>query len=216
MTRLTPVVQNLIIVNVLVFVFLLLIRQQILPVSLEILQFFVLIKPNYFGLHGPEIGSHGFLLVQIVSSFFTHFEVFHILFNMLALASLGVAMELSMGSRRFFRLYFFSGIFAGLLIAFLDPLDGIVIGASTAVSGVLAGFAIQFPTAPLSVFFLPPIQARKLLIGLSAISAVLVGLQLARVDLGGLGSISHFGHLAGIGSGVLYFQLEKWWPVLRR
>ncbi|RMG56247.1 MAG: rhomboid family intramembrane serine protease [Bacteroidetes bacterium] len=216
MLRLTPIVKNLIILNVIVFFFLNLIMMGILPISPRVVNFFVLHHNNYLGLWPMPAGANAFHPIQLVTSFFSHLDLFHILFNMLALASLGTSMEMVMGPRRFLRMYLFAGVFAGLMITFFDPMyGGVVLGASTAISGVLAAYAVQFPSTPLSFFFLPPISARKLVIGVAVISAVLVGVQMLGRDMGGLGRISHFGHLTGIVGGVLYFWLEKRLPFLR-
>lgn len=214
MLRLTPIVKNLIILNVIVFGFLNLIIMGVIPVSPQVINFFVLHK-NVLGIW-PYAPSGGFNPSQLVTSFFAHIDLFHILFNMLALASLGTSMEMVMGPRRFLRMYLFSGVFASLTIAFLDPMPGVVLGASTAISGLLAAYAVQFPSTPLSFFFLPPISARKLVIGIAVISTVLVGVQLMDRDMGSLGRISHFGHLMGIAGGVVYFWLEKQLPFLRK
>lgn len=216
MFRLTPIVKNLVILNVIIFAFLNLIALGILPISPRVINFFVLHHNNYLGLWPGPAGPGNFHPMQLVTSFFSHLDLFHILFNMLALASLGSSMEVVMGPRRFLRMYLFSGVFASLLITFFDPMyNSVVLGASTAVSGVLAAYAVQFPSTPLSFFFLPPISARKLVIGFAVISAVLVGVQLMDRDMGSLGRISHFGHLTGIIGGVVYFWLEKRLPFLR-
>ncbi|MEO0471837.1 MAG: rhomboid family intramembrane serine protease, partial [Bacteroidota bacterium] len=146
---------------------------------------------------------------QIVTSFFAHIEIFHFLFNMLALASLGPMLEMVLGVKRFLRLYLFCGVFAGILLAFIDPSDASVLGASTAVSGVFAAFALMYPDRQISLFILPPIEARKLLIGAAAISGVLMLVDLNGGDGGG---ISHFGHLAGMLGALVYQKIEPHLP----
>jgi membrane associated rhomboid family serine protease len=135
---------------------------------------------------------------------------------MLALASIGPLIELTIGPKRFLRFYLFCGVLGGILVAFLDPSVTPVVGASGAIFGVLVAFAIYFPHQKLMFFFLPPIESRWIVIGLGLISAVLVVIQALSIDIGSVGMLSHFGHLAGMLSAVLYFYLERFMPILKK
>lgn len=138
---------------------------------------------------------------QVFTYFFTHQSFWHILANMVALWSLGVAVETVLGSRDFLKLYLFTGIGAGLLLAFVDPSPMPVLGASTSVSGVLAAFAFLFPRERLVIFPLPiPIPARGLAIGFGVISLALFLWEPV------MGGISHFGHLCGLVLGWIYLR----------
>ncbi|TAE61185.1 MAG: rhomboid family intramembrane serine protease [Bacteroidetes bacterium] len=151
--------------------------------------------------------------LQIVTSFFAHdLNGFtHILFNMLMLAGLGPILEMVLGPKRFLRFYLFCGVFAGILLAFVDPSPVPVVGASTALSGVLVAFAFFFPKEKLSFMFIPVgIEARWFVLGFASISAILILLDLAGSHIGG--SVSHFGHLAGMISAALYYSFEKYLP----
>lgn len=149
--------------------------------------------------------GYGFSWWQVLTYFFTHQAFWHILVNMIALWSLGSAVEAVMGRGRFLRLYLFSGIAAGVLLAYLDPSPARVLGASTAISALLAAFAYYFPRGQLLIFPIPiPIAARWLALGFGALSLVLFLL-----DPEGSGGISHLGHLAGLVMGYLYLHLER-------
>ncbi len=212
MMRLTPVVKNLVIINVIIFI----VWQVAGAVSPDMLHFmksyFFLYKvgPIWQRFTFPE--GFGFEPVQVVTSFFSHQGIMHIAFNMLALASLGPAVESALGSKRFLAFYLFTGVAASLLIMFLDPSPFKVLGASTAISGVIAAFAYIYPRAPLSFFFLPPFEAKKFAIGIAVLSAVLVLAELR--GFGNAGGISHFGHLMGMVAAVIYFYAEKYLPFL--
>lgn len=114
-----------------------------------------------FGLVPKEVfeGGHYYTLI---TSMFVHADFFHIFFNMLSLLIFGRDVEEVMGSRRFLLLYFFSGIVGGLFYAsysyYLSPFPGSTsvpaVGASGAIFGVMAAYAVFFPNRPLAVFFM--------------------------------------------------------------
>ncbi len=154
--------------------------------------------------------------IQIVTHFFNHSEesLIHIIFNMMALASIGPIIEMVLKGKRFLKFYLFCGVFGGLMVAFLDPSTTPVVGASGAIFGVLVAFAIYFPREKLSFFFMPGIQARYLVTGVGVISALLVFLRVVGLDLGAVGSLSHFGHLSGMLAALLFFYAGKYIPFL--
>lgn len=161
--------------------------------------------------------SKDFHPVQLVTHFFNHSKswIFHIVFNMLVLASLGPVIEMVLGAKRFLRFYLFCGLFAGLMLAYLDPSPSPVVGASTSISGVLVAFAMFFPKQKLQFLFIPVgFEARWFVLALGVLSAVLTLVQY--FDPGSGGAISHFGHLAGMIGAMLFFFLEKKLPFLQK
>lgn len=151
--------------------------------------------------------------VQIISHFFSHSlnDLFHIIFNMFVLASFGPILEMVMGKKRFLAFYLFCGVVGGILIALLDPSIWPVVGASGAIFGVMVAFAMYFPREKLNIMFIPiGFEARKLVPALGIISLVFVVLDFLGIEAGG--SISHFGHLAGMIAAVLFFYVEKFLP----
>lgn len=209
--QLTPIVKNLLIINVIVFIFLQ------LPLGEGLRPYFALYKLDWLMPHPEYQGYTLFRPVQIVTYFFTHDlkSVFHILFNMLMLVSLGPVLEMAMTSKRFFKFYLFCGVVGGLIIVFLDPSFIPVVGASVALSGILVAFAFYFPQQRLGFFLLPiSFEARQLAMGFAVISAVLAFLQWQEVPLGFFDGISHFGHLSGMIAGWLFFNLGKQFPQL--
>ncbi len=99
MLRLTPVVKNLLIINVVFFI-----MQQI-----------------FTGIHFTELvslwkfGSINFAPYQFVTYMFAHGGFMHILFNMLGLVFLGPLLEQFWGPKRFLIFYLITGIGAGVL-----------------------------------------------------------------------------------------------------
>ena len=179
--RTTPVVFNLLIINVLVF----------------LLQLF---------LDGPEskvstfialwpLKSGNFAPYQLVTHMFAHGGWGHILFNMFALWSFGTMLERVWGPKKFLVFYLACGLVAGIAQLFLS--DAPAVGASGAIMGLLAAFAYLFPNTQLFMFPFPfPVKA-KYAIGV-----------MAAIDLfGGVYStgsnIAHFAHLGGLAMGFL-------------
>jgi len=137
----------------------------------------------------------------IVTYMFLHANISHIFFNMLALFFFGPRLELVLGERRFLLLYFISGISGGILSCFFLP-ETPIIGASGAVYGVMLGFAYFWPTEPIYIWGILPVQARWLILGMTLISLF------GGIGLGESG-IAHYAHLGGFLGGYLYLLLAR-------
>lgn len=98
--NMTPVIKNLLIINVIVFI----------AVHVAALKGFDL--AGFLSLH--HYSSEGFYPFQYVSSMFLHVDVFHIFANMLGLVSFGVALERFIGSKRMLILYLASGLLGNI------------------------------------------------------------------------------------------------------
>ncbi len=101
-------------------------------------------------------------LATIFTSMFMHGSVLHLLGNMLYLWIFGNNVEDAMGHARFVAFYAVCGVAAALTLAYIDPSSRIpMVGASGAISGVLAGYVLLFPRArvtviiPLGIIFYP-------------------------------------------------------------
>ncbi len=94
MPPLTPVVKNLLIINVVVFAAIFLLPY--LGINTNILA-------NYLALHYPA--SDRFHPIQLVSHFFVHGGLTHIFFNMFGLVMFGPLLEARYGGKRFLILY---------------------------------------------------------------------------------------------------------------
>ncbi len=98
---LPPVVKNLLILNILIF---------ILTYVLDLKTGFDL--NEYLGLH--YVTASGFLPVQFFSYMFLHGNLTHILFNMFALWTFGTVLENTWGAKRFIIFYAVCGIGAAV------------------------------------------------------------------------------------------------------
>jgi len=137
----------------------------------------------------------------VLTYMFLHAGLAHIAFNMIALYFFGPRVELRLGTRHFFYLYFTSGL-VGALTSILTPTAAIV-GASAAIFGVMLAYARYWPRDLLLVWGIVPIQARWFVIGMTALS-LFAGVT------GAQSGTAHFAHLGGFLGGWLYLKwLER-------
>jgi membrane associated rhomboid family serine protease len=132
-----------------------------------------------------------------VTYMFMHAGVSHILFNMLGLFFFGPRLELELGGKRFLWLYFISG-FTGAALSYITP-HAAIVGASGAIYGVFLGFAYFWPRERIFIWGVFPVEARWLVLIMTALS------------LFGVGSgIAHYAHLGGFLGAYLYLKwLDK-------
>jgi len=134
----------------------------------------------------------------LVTYMFLHASFGHIFFNMLSLMVFGPRVELELGGRSFFLLYFVSGISGGLLsLAF--PSTASIVGASGATFGVMLAYAKFWPRDQILIWFVP-MQVRIAVIVMTVIT--LFG------SFGiGSGNIAHLAHLGGFAGAFFYLRL---------
>jgi membrane associated rhomboid family serine protease len=143
-----------------------------------------------------------YLLVRpwtIVTYMFLHGGLMHIAFNMIALFFFGPRVESRLGARRFFIMYFVSGITGGLFTFIFAPTSP-VIGASAGVFGVMLSFAYFWPRDQIMIWGIIPIQARWL-VALTTVFAIYSGLG------GSRGGVADFAHLGGYVGAYVYLRL---------
>ena len=148
-----------------------------------------------FGLT-PAAAWHGLRLWTFVTYMFLHGDWIHLFFNLYALWAFGSELERDWGFGAFLRYYLICGAGAGLFHAVITPHSPVpTIGASGAVSGVLAAYALSYPERELNLllFFILPVRmkAKVLALGLAFLS-LLLGV------LGSPDGIAHFAHLGGM------------------
>lgn len=136
---------------------------------------------------------------QLVTSMFTHVDVMHIGFNMLALWVLGPQLEMALGRARFLALYLLSGLGGSLVVYWLAAEYGSTLGASGAVFGLMAALLV------LALKLRGDVQSILVWIGINAAITVI-----------GRGSISWQGHLGGFVGGLLLMTLFAFAPRERR
>ncbi len=133
-------------------------------------------------LHGVADGAWW----QLATSMFTHVQLMHIGFNMLALWFLGPQLEAVVGRARFLTIYLLSGLVGSAFVYWLAPAYSFTLGASGAIFGLMGALLVV---------------AIKLRADYSQI-LVWLGLN-ALITFFGRGFISWQGHLGGLVGGVL-------------
>ncbi len=190
MLRITPVIRNLILINVIVFI-----AQWILPGL-----------TNYIALWGTQTGN--FKPYQLFTYMFAHGDFFHILFNMLMLHFCGGILEEYWGQKKFLFFYLAAGLGAGVFSLLMDLFFGLgtfstMIGASGAVYGVLTAFGIIFANMEIRLLFFPiPFKAKYLVMVLGCI-AIFNGFG------GSNDGVAHLAHLGGIVVAIIYIQFWR-------
>lgn len=227
-----PVVKNLLIINVLVFL-----AQMAFESSMKVNMV------SLFGLH--YISSPDFQPWQFVTYMFLHGDISHLFFNMFALWMFGYLLENVMGAKRFLFYYFATGVgaaFMQIIVAYLtiqhalpqisaenlqlvysegrsllqsnrnfvDPAMGSLnaamysstIGASGAVFGILLAFGMFFPNQLIYVFFAIPVKAKWFVIGYGVVE-FFMGVANRAGD-----NVAHFAHLGGM---IFGFILLMYW-----
>lgn len=133
---------------------------------------------------------------------FLHGGPFHLLLNALMFVFLGAETERTIGPRHFLVLYGLSGVLGGLGWLMLTyPYEGICVGASAAIFGLLSAFAVLFPQreVTLLLFFVFPISLKAWVL------AVALGvIQLMFSISPNVGGIAYSAHLAGAIAGFVY------------
>jgi membrane associated rhomboid family serine protease len=204
-----PLVKNLIIINVIVFVAQLTFNSEDFNLTEHIMLY--------------PIQSEQFYPYQIATHMFAHSpaDFFHILFNMFGLWMFGRVLENVWGPKRFLFFYLACGVGAAIChlgvnyITWENMMDAVnagnieaatryrsslgpALGASGAVMGIFAAFAYLFPNTELYIMFIPvPVKAKWAVLGMAAIDL-----------FGGMGrfegdNVAHFAHLGGAVTGFI-------------
>jgi membrane associated rhomboid family serine protease len=221
--RFPPIVKNLIIINILVWIAQLVFHNP---------GFDLTDKIALYPIDTPDFKPY-----QVATHMFAHasygpggsIAFYHILFNMFTLWMFGRILENVWGGKRFLIFYLLCGLGAAachLLVQHLryDPelvqqinyawerhdqqtVDLLItkagflapaVGASGAIMGVMAAFAYTFPNTELYIMFIPvPVKAKWAIMGLAAIDL-----------FGGVANFSgdnlaHFAHLGGAITGFI-------------
>jgi membrane associated rhomboid family serine protease len=220
-----PVVKNLIIINVLVYI-----AQQTIKTGFDL--------EDNFALH--DINSPYFKPYQLLTHMFMHGGTAHLLFNMLALWMFGSILENYWNSKRFLVFYLLCGLGAGLLhlgvlyfemkpawdyIHSLPPdiqtdvlyrkdllvmgkaINSATLGASGAIFGCLAAFGYLFPNSMIYMYFMFPMKAKWFVLIYGALE-LFMAIRNSAGD-----NVAHFAHLGGAITG---FIIVYFWNKTRR
>jgi membrane associated rhomboid family serine protease len=154
--------------------------------------------------------------LTLITSLFLHGSLLHLFGNLLFLWVFGDNVEDAMGHGRFLGFFLACGALAGLVHALIDPeSQRPLIGASGAVSGVVAAYLLLYPRVRVWGLFLKGLPLR--LPALWAIGFWIL-LQIAAAAFSRDDDIGWFAHLAGLAAGAALTPLlrRRYDPVLAR
>jgi len=225
--NLPAVTKNIIIINVLMYVATILLKQA-KGINLT----------DYLGLHyylAPEFKPH-----QFITYIFMHDTngITHILFNMIGVYMFGQMLENVWGPKRYLIFYLATGLGAALaqyvimhfeiqstlseinleidkfktdtnyvttLIDYKAKLlhNSVVVGASGSLFGLLGAFGMLFPNTMLYLYFFIPVKAKWLVIGYGAFE-LFSGIRNNPGD-----NVAHFAHIGGLIVGIILVLIWK-------
>lgn len=226
----SPVVKNLLFINILIFLAEVLLGDK----GLDITDFGAVYYPN----------SSKFMPFQVITSPFLHGSFSHLFYNMFALFMFGCIIEQVMDSKKFLIYYIGCALGATLftwgvdaiMIQTLDLMPGAVeeikihgadilqqgynfsdpnlarlniiynvgtIGASGAIFGILLAFGMIFPNRPIYLYFLMPIKAKWIVIIYGGFE-LLSGITQNMYD-----NVAHFAHVGGMIVGIIILLYWK-------
>ena len=203
-----PIVNlSLIAINVLVFLF----EVSLPPQQLERLIFAYGAIPAEIinGIDLPPATSIPISLT-ILTSMFLHGGWAHILGNMLFLWIFGDNVEDSMGHLKFLIFYLLGGVGAALAQVFIDTTSTVpMVGASGAISAVMAAYLVMFPNGLvqvliiLGIFPLVYMVPAVLMIGIWILLQFLNGLASFSVPTEATSGVAYFAHIGGFVPGFI-------------
>lgn len=130
---------------------------------------------------------------QFITAVFLHGSITHLLYNLFALFLFGIILEKLIGSKKFFWLFLFSGLFANIISFFWFPN---ALGASGAIMAVLGTLAVLRPMMVVWAFNMP---MPMFILAIIWVAGSVLGL----FGFGDSG-VGHLAHLSGIFLGILY------------
>lgn len=152
------------------------------------------------------------VILTLITSMFMHGGIAHIAGNLMYLWICGDNLEQAMGHKNYFVFYLLCGILAGLSHVFTSLLTNQSmlipsLGASGAISGVLGGYMLLFPTRRIHIW---------ILLGIIRVPAIIaVGLWFTFQVINGVGAlggeeaggIAYAAHIGGFIAGLILVKL---------
>ena len=206
--RIPVATRNLLLINIIMYVFTFIADLKGSDVMLEYLAVFFPASPF-------------FKPWQVLTYMFLHANFAHLFFNMWALFMFGMALEQAIGTKKFLILYFACGIGAYLMHtgvqwaqysyflasgaeeAAVNLLRTPTLGASGAIYGIEVAFAVVYPDMKLTLIFPPVTLKAKWMI------LIFIGIEIVTGITGTLDGIAHFAHLGGALVGFILMLIWK-------
>jgi len=160
---------------------------------------------------------YGAAFLPLLTSMFMHGGWLHIGGNMLYLWIFGDNVEDRLGRFQFLVFYLVCGLTASAVHIFIEPSSQIpTVGASGAISGVLAGYLLLFPKArvltiiPVFLFLQVAELPALIVLGFWFVMQFFYGLVSLSEETSGMGGVAWWAHIGGFVMGLVLVWLDKW------
>ena len=182
--RMTPAVQWLIALNVVVF----------------FLQFTLFGAANMRDVLGFRIGELPAQWWTIGTHMFVHSGFWSLVLNAYLLFVFGPRLEQTWGTRVFRNFFFWCGL-GGLLAHVLFVKDATLVGATGAVLGVAVAYALRWPDEEVYLFLTFPVKVKWLVATLVAIT-----LAVGTIQSGDGNGVAYLAHAGGLAAAWLFWR----------
>lgn len=169
------------------------------------------------GMVPSQLWRYGGL--TLVTSFFLHGSLWHLLTNIYFLLVFGDDAEDQLGRGAYLVLIALSAVAGNVLHAALNPASTLpAIGASGGISGVIAFYALRFPRRRLRLIIGAPVFRRVILgrlvdVRASALMVLWVVVQAVSLAVPELTEaapkVAYLAHLGGAGAGLVFWALAR-------
>jgi len=173
-------------------------------VAMLFLQWAVVSDADAFAVLGFQAGSLQRTLWSAVTYMFVHYSALHLALNMYALLAFGPRLEAAMGTRGFTLFYLWCGL-GGAVAHMLFVQQGLLIGASAGVLGVMFAYWQQWPEEQVSLFGVIPVRSWTAIVLLGA-AMLTLGTMGAGAPVAGGARIAYAAHIGGIAFAWLYMR----------
>jgi len=165
-----------------------------------------------WGLVPADIGEAPGAWITLLTSLFLHAGWLHLGSNLLYLAVFGPPVERRLGGARFAIVFLASGVMGNVVHLLVQPTSTVpAIGASGAISGLIAAHLVLFPGATLGtlapVLFLHVVESTPVLLLLLVWLAAQLFLGVA--SLASTTSVAWWAHVGGFLTGLAFASLLK-------
>lgn len=136
----------------------------------------------------------------IITYMFSHYDILHILFNMLWLYWFGQIFLIGLNTKQMFALYIYGGIGGALLyllayntLPYFDGSVSFMLGASASIIAIVVATAVRYPNYRLNLLFIGQVS-------LKWIAIITIAIDFLSITGNNAG-----GHIAHIGGGIVGF-----------
>ena len=150
--------------------------------------------------------------LTLLSSFFLHGGIFHLIGNMYFLLVFGDNVESWLGKWRYILLLLCATLAGDIIHIIGDPSSTMpCIGASGGISGIITFYALTFPRVRLGFLVHFYLYFRWIQMPAYALFIIWILLQLFGVwtQLTGISNVSSLAHLGGVGVGIIFWLIFK-------